>query len=102
MYNNIAARIPESVVEDLDFLAKEENTDKSKVIRELLSGAVKKKLIDIALEKYSKREISMGKAAEIAKISISDFMLKASGKGIVANYSAESLEKDFKAALKAR
>ncbi len=102
VYENVAARIPESVVKDLDFVAKEEKTDKSKVIRELLSEAVKKKLIDLAFEKYSKREVSLGRAAELARVPLADFMQIATDKKIPLNYSVSSLEKDFKAALRGR
>ena len=102
MYENVAARIPESIVKDIDYVAQEENTDKSKVIRELLSSGVKDKLADLALEKYSKREISLGRAAELAKMPLADFMVKAAGRKIPINYSIGSLEKDFKAAAKAR
>ena len=102
MYENIAARIPESVVKDINYVAMEEKTDKSKVIRELISNAVKEKLIELALEKYTKRQVSLGRAAELAKIPLADFMLKASERRIPMNYSPESLEMDFKAALKSK
>lgn len=102
MYENVAARVPETIVKDIDYVAQEENTDKSKVIRELLSSAVKEKLIDLALEKYAKREVSLGRAAELAKIPVADFMVRAAERKIPINYSVESLEKDFKAAMKAR
>lgn len=102
MYENIAARIPEAIVEDIDYVAKEENTDKSKVIRDLLSDAVKKKLLDIALKKYSKREVSLGRAAELARIPLADFMLKAGERKVPLNYSVESLQKDFKAVSKTK
>ena len=102
MYENVAARVPETIVRDIDYVANEENTDKSKVIRELLSSAVKEKLLDLSLQKYSKREVSLGRAAELAKMPLADFMVKAAERQIPMNYSVESLEKDFKAALKAR
>lgn len=102
MYENIAARVPESIVKDIDYVAKEENTDKSKVIRNLLSDAVKEKLINLALERYSKREVSLGRAAELAKIPLADFMVRAAQRRIPVNYSVKSLEEDFKAALKAK
>ena len=102
MYENVAARVPETIVRDIDYVAKEKNTDKSKVIRELLSNAVKQKLVDLALEKYSRREVSLGRAAELARISLADFMLKAAERQIPINYSVESLEKDIKAALKSK
>ncbi len=102
MYENIAARIPESIANDIDYVAKEENSDKSKVIRELLSSAVREKLLDLALEKYSKKEVSLGRAAELAKIQVADFMVRASEMRIPLNISQKSLEADFKAALKSK
>ena len=102
MYGNVAARIPETIIKDIDYVAKEENTDKSKVIRELLSEGVKSKLLELSLRKYSKREVSLGRAAELAKMPLSDFMIEATRRHIPMNYSVESLEKDFKAALKAK
>ena len=102
MYENVAARVPETLVRDIDYVAKEENTDKSKVIRELLSDGVKSKLLELSLKKYSRREISLGRASELAKMSLADFMVKAAESKIPMNYSVESLEQDFKAALKAK
>jgi len=102
MSENVAARVPDSVLDDIDYVAKEEQTDKSKVIRELLSTAVKEKLVNLALEKYAKRQVSLGKAAEIAKVPIADFMAIAAERRVPLNYSRESLEKDFEAALKAK
>lgn len=102
MHENIAARIPEEIVRDIDYVVEEEKTDKSKVIRELLSNAVKEKLLELALEKYLKRQVSLGRAAELAKMPLADFMVKAAERSIPMNYSVDSLEKDFKAALKAK
>ena len=102
MYENIGARVPEAVVKDIEYVAKEEKTDKSKVLRELLSDAIKKKLIDLALEKYSKREVPLGRAAELARVPLADFMKISAERKIPINYSVGSLEKDFKAALKAK
>lgn len=102
MTENIAARIPDDIAKDIDYVAKAEKTDKSKVIRELLSEAVKEKLVDMALKKYSKRLVSLGRAAELAKIPLADFMKIAADRKIPVNYSVTSLERDFKAALKAK
>ncbi|MBI2664678.1 UPF0175 family protein [Candidatus Woesearchaeota archaeon] len=102
MSENVAARISESVAGDIDFVAKEEATDKSTVIRELLSSAVKQKLVDLALDKYSKRLVSLGRAAELAKIPLADFMVVAAERKMPMNYSVKSLEKDFAAAMKAK
>lgn len=102
MSETVASRLPESVVRDIDYVAEEEKTDKSKVVRELLSKAVNEKLLDMALEKYSKRLVSLGKAAELARTPLADFMVAAAQRKIPLNYSIASLEKDFEAALKAK
>lgn len=98
MSTMIGTRIADTVFEDLKYVAQEENADKSKVMRELLAQAVKERLIDLALYKYAKRTVSVGKAAELAKIPLADFMRLAAERKIPLNYSLESLQKDLKAA----
>jgi|SRR3989344_178702 len=99
MYENVGTRIPEDLLKDIEYLSDEEHSDKSKVIRELLSIAVKTKLLDLAMQKYSKKKISIGKAAELAKVSLVDFMKISADRKIPMNYSVDSLDKDFKRAL---
>ncbi len=95
---NIAARIPEDIARDIVYLAKEERTDKSKIMRELLSDAVKRRMLDMALQKYSKKVISLGRAAEIARLPLADFMKEAADRKIPLNYSLEDLRDDIKTA----
>ena len=97
MYENLGTRVPEEIMKDIEFVAHEEKTDKSKVVRELLSEAVKNKVVKLALEKYAQKKISLGRAAELAKMPLSDFMKTASEKKIPVNYSIESLREDFSA-----
>lgn len=96
----VGARVPLNVVRGIDYVAREENVVKSKVIRELLSGAIRNKLIDLALDKYSKKLVSLGRAAELGRVPLADFMKIASDRKIAVNYSVESLEEDFSAAAK--
>lgn len=98
MSTMIGTRIADTIFEDLEYVAQEENADKSKVMRELLAQALKEKLIDLALYKYAKRTVSVGKAAELAKIPLADFMRLAAERKIPFNYSLESLQRDLKAA----
>jgi len=97
----IGTRVPSEVARAIEYVAKEEHTDKSKVVRELMSGAVKLRLIDLALEKYTQRTVSLGRAAELARLPLADFMKLAAEKHIPLYYTLASLHKDF-AALKER
>lgn len=100
MYENVGTRVPAEVVEDIEYVAQEEKTDKSKVVRELLAEAVKRKLVELALKKYSERKVSLGRAAKLARMPLADFMKVAAERRIAINYSVESLEEDFRNASK--
>ena|SRR3989344_2351237 len=100
MKESIGTRVSNDIAKDIEYLAKEGRVDKSKIIRELLALAVKEKLLDLALDKYSKREVSLGRAAELAKLSLTDFMKVASERRIFVNYSIDMLKEDFRAAFK--
>ena len=102
MYENVGTRIPEELLKDIEYLSSEEHTDKSNLIRELLVIAVKKRLLELALERYSEKKISIGRAAELARIPLVDFMKISAERGIPVHYSLESLEQDFKKAVKRR
>lgn len=99
MYEMIATRVPRGMVKDIDYVAHEENTDKSKVIRKLLVDALKEKLVELALERYAKKEVSLGKAAELARLPLIDFMRYAAERKVPLHYSIGSLESDAQAAL---
>jgi len=97
MSANIAARIPEELDRDLNYLAKEKHTDKSTIIKNLLAKAMKNEKLNYALERYSEQEISLGRAAELSGINISDFMEIAAAKKIPINYTKDDVQRDFEA-----
>lgn len=63
----------------------------AKVRKEKASQEVRKLL---ALELFRERAISMGKAAEIAGISLAEFMELSATRGIPIHYTKEDLKKD--------
>ena len=99
MYETIGTRIPKDLVRDIAYLSTEENTDKSKIVRDLLIVAIKARIVDLAIKKYYEKKISIGRAAELAKLPLVDFMKIAADRKISMNYSVVSLEEDFKRVL---
>ena len=97
MGEGVIARVPKEIKQEIEFFAKHENTDKSDIIRNLLAMAVKHKRLEYALSEYGGRKASLGKAAEIAKVPLSDFMEEAAKRNIPISYSKEDLKRDFKA-----
>ena len=97
MAEGVVARVSNDIKRDIEFFAKQEQTDKSTIIRKLLTSAVRQKRIDYALKEYAERRVSLGKAAELAKMQISDFMEEAANRHIPINYTKEDVRRDFKA-----
>ena|SRR3989344_5034381 len=95
MHALIGVRVPKDIVNDIKYLAEEEQLDKSAIVRRLLGSAVSTELLNIALKKYAEREISIGRAAKLARIPLADFMMVAAEKKIPINYSVEDLRKDL-------
>ncbi|HIH04880.1 TPA: hypothetical protein HA372_01110 [Candidatus Woesearchaeota archaeon] len=98
MAEGVIARVSKDIKKDIEFFAREEQTDKSQIIRELLAVGVKQKRLGYALDGYRKHEFSLGKAAEMARLPLADFMEQAAKKGIPLTYSKNDLMRDFSAA----
>ncbi|MBI3034974.1 UPF0175 family protein [Candidatus Woesearchaeota archaeon] len=97
MAEGVVARVPNEIRKDIEFFARQEQTDKSTIIRKLLTSAVKQKKLDYALKEYADMKVSLGRAAELAKLPVSDFMEEAAKHHIPVNYTKEDLRRDFKA-----
>jgi len=65
-----------------------------------MKSKIKKVSLNNDLRKYANREISLGRAAELAKLSLSDFMKLAKERNIHLNYSISFLREDFNAAIR--
>jgi|SRR3989338_6583 len=98
MSEGVIARVPKGVKKEIEFFARQEQTDKSDIIRKLLAEGIRHKRLEYALSEYAKRNASLGKAAELARIPLSDFMEEAAKRKIPVNYTKEDLMRDFKAA----
>lgn len=91
----IAVRIEKKKLAEIKAISKEENRKNSEILREALDIGLKEKKLNMALEKYKRREISTGKAAEIADVSLSRFLDILREKKVPFNYTVKDLMKDF-------
>ncbi|MBA1340850.1 MAG: hypothetical protein C5S40_01800 [ANME-2 cluster archaeon] len=81
----------------IDLLASEFHLDKAAVVNDLIDIGAQQKLIDFALDKYMKKKVSLGKAAEIAGISIREMLDILNEKEIPLHISKKSILSDFEA-----
>ena len=85
MTKTMSIRMDEENFEFLSRLSKEEKGDVSKAVREL----VYKGRVMLAVEKYKKGEVSLGKAAQLAGLPIGQMMTTLSEFGVESNLEKE-------------
>ena len=89
------ARVPVVIMSEVENIAKEEHTDKSSVVRKLLDRAIKNWKLEKASKMYADRKITLGRAAEIASVSVREMINYLEEKGIeIGNLSVQDLEDD--------
>ncbi|MBI2656495.1 UPF0175 family protein [Candidatus Woesearchaeota archaeon] len=95
MAETVSVRIDKEELKEIDELSKIEKKTKSNVLREVLELGLKDKKLELALEKFRKNEASIGKAAKIAELPLSQFMDVLVEKKIDFHYGIKELEEDF-------
>jgi len=70
---HLTSRVSKSQLDQLERISKEEGTDRSSVLRKVLDIGLDEYNKRKAVEEYRKGKVSVGRAAEIAGISIAEF-----------------------------
>ncbi len=81
---------------ELERMARLKDTDKSKLIRDLIIIGIKEKILQEALFSYSKGKITMWKAARMAGLSLWEMMEIIAERKIQMPYGIRELEEDLK------
>jgi len=93
--DRISLTVPKEILEKSDRIAKEKLEDRSTVMRELLNLGLKQYLLQEALKQYTEGKISMGKAAELADVSIWKFLDEMKGKKIPIRYDLNDIKEEI-------
>ena len=91
----IGVRIPEEMLKDLEESAREENMDKSTVIRHFIIEGLREYKRERAARLYKERRVSINGAAELAGLTIREMVDYLIRKGYKSCYSYEDLEKEM-------
>lgn len=67
-------RLDDSLIDELDSFAKKEHVDRSTVLKKALEMGLREIKLEDALKAYQKGKISAWKAAELAGISLWEFL----------------------------
>lgn len=95
MAETVSVRIDKEGLKEINEISKLEKKTKSNVLREVLGKGIKEKKLEIALEKFRDKEASIGKAARIAQMPLSQFMDVLVERNIDFHYGIKELEEDF-------
>jgi len=96
MENSVSVRIGKEELKEIDSISQYLKATKSAILREVLSIGIKSKMLEVALDKFQKNEVTAAKAASIAGISLSKFLEILNERGINYHYGVDELREDFK------
>lgn len=89
-------RLPKELLEAIEEKAKEDNTDKSTVIRQLLVSAIQEYQKQKAAQQYKNGKITITAAAKMANITVHemiDYLIKS---GYKTEYTLEDFRREIK------
>ena len=96
----ISTRIPDELKKQLEWYAKKEMIGTAIAIRKIIDIGLKEVRLEYALDLYRKGKVSLGRAGEIAELSLWEMMDIVREKRIPMPYTVEDVEKDFEIAKK--
>lgn len=95
MPESVGIRMDEELLNNLNELSREENMDRSTLVRKLLRKGLKEWKKDQAAERYRRGEITLTKAAEEAEITIWEMEKFLVNSGYVSKYSVKDLKREL-------
>ncbi len=99
MSDTLSVRIPQEDLVEIESISKLEKKNKSSVLRDVLILGITEKKLEIALKKFTNKEVTVAKAAEIAGVPLTIFMDVLSERKISFHYGLKELEEDFEGLL---
>ena len=100
MGDKISIVIPDELKKEIDKLKSLFKEEQSSLIRRLLWKSITEEKIEYAIKEYVKDKISMGKAAEIAGISIWEMLDELKKRTITLNYKISDAQAEIEQLLK--
>lgn len=94
MRSRISFSIPSELLRSIDELARVKRVNKSALLVESIKLGSRELRIRFALEQYERGSISVGRAAEMAAISLAELLEEMRKKGITPRYNLDLLVKE--------
>ena len=98
----VGARLPQSLINDLEKIESVDQSDRSTTLRKLLSVAIREWKLDYYAKEYTRGRITMSRAAEEAEVPLWEMLEYARQQKIPAQYSLEDLQHDMQMDIPAK
>lgn len=92
----LSTRMAPDELAEVDSLAKQAGLDRSSMTKSLVRRGLRELCLEQATEAYAAQRITLSRAAEIAKLPVSDFLLHLERNSHTLNYDVDDLEEDLK------
>ncbi|MEK6824761.1 MAG: UPF0175 family protein [Nanoarchaeota archaeon] len=90
-------RLPVEIDREIEKMAYMKDSDKSKILRELIIIGIRERKIQEAIRLYQEGKVTLWKAARLADISLWKMMEIVAKMKIIAQYGERELKEDLKA-----
>ena len=96
MAQTVSVRLSEESLREVDRLAERLKTDRSEALRRFIERGLREARIDDALDRLRKGKVSVGRAAEMAGVTLYEMLELIRRHHIPSGYGPEDLEKDLR------
>ena len=93
MTEQLNIRVDKSIVQEFEDLAKQEKLDRAALVKKVMLLGLQHERVSLAVQKYAMQEVSVERAAEIAKVSVHEMLAMLVKLGIPSNMALEDFQK---------
>lgn len=95
MAETVSGRLPPDLLRELDRLGRLSGKSRSEILRDVVRRGVAAERLERALDAYRRREVSLGRASEMAGVPLTVFLDELRRAGILRDYDTEELRRDL-------
>jgi len=92
----VSVRLSEESLREIDRLAERLQTDRSEALRRFIERGLREARIDDALDRLRRGKVSIGRAAEEARVTLYEMLELVRQHHIPSGYGPEDLERDLR------
>ncbi|MBN2152708.1 MAG: UPF0175 family protein [Candidatus Lokiarchaeota archaeon] len=93
MTEQLNIRVDKSIVQEFEDLAKQEHLDRAALVKKVMLLGLQHERVSLAIQKYAMQEVSVERAAEIAKVSMHEMLALLTKLGIPSNMAVEDFQR---------